>query len=152
MNHAPPDSTPKTVQQELAELEAKREAIALRREAFANAEAEADKLAAAQRGLADDEKIEALELEHGTRKIAVLRTELGAVVVKRPHLNTFRKFQDHGATDSEALGKLVRPCLVHPDVANFEKICAERPATLMQVANACIRLAGVRSEDLAGKS
>lgn len=137
---------------ELAELRAKCEAIALQRQQRAEKEERALELLQAKQRLEDEQAIDAAEREHGVRRIAVVETEGGAVIVKRPHANTFRKFQDKGTTDSQALETLVRPCLVHPTLARFESICAEEPAVLLRVANAVSRLAGVRAEELSGKS
>lgn len=137
--------------QELADLRAKREALAAERQKRHEDEAAAAELEAAKRALADEEAIDAAEREHGARKVAVVQTECGAVIVKRPHVNTFRKFQDKGSTDSAAQEALVRPCLVYPTVFEFERICSEQPATLQQVASAVIRLAGFRVEDVTAK-
>jgi len=136
----------------VADLNAQREQIALRRQQRADEEERVQKLAEAERALRDEEAVDAAEQEHGAKKIAVVQTDLGVVIVKRPHVATFRKFQDKGSTDSESLEKLVRPCLVYPKLPEFELICSELPATLLRVANAVTMLAGVRTEELAGKS
>lgn len=137
--------------QELADLRAQREQLELERSKRREQEDLDAELDAAKRALADEQAIDTAEREHGARKVAVVRTDCGVVIVKRPHVNTFRKFQDKGSTDSAAQDALVRPCLVHPTVFEFERICGEQPATLGQVASAVIRLAGFRAEDVAAK-
>lgn len=141
-----------TLEDQIAELDAKRLAIVAARQKRADSEYQTTQLAAAQQALADEEALDAAEREHGARRIGTIETAMGKVILKRPHMNTFRKFQDKGNTDSNTLEFLVRPCLVHPTMADFERYCAEEPATLIRAANAVSALAGVRAEELAGKS
>lgn len=136
---------------ELADLRAQREALAAERAKRLELEEAEAQLDAAKRELADEQAIDAAEREHGARRVAMVHTDCGVVIVKRPHVNTFRKFQDRGSTDSAAQEALVRPCLVHPTVFEFERICGEQPATLQQVASAVIRLAGFRADDVTAK-
>lgn len=140
------------VEKEIAELNSRRAALELARERRAEQADVARRLEEAKQAVFDEEALAKAEQEHGVRRIAVVRTELGAVIVKRPHANTFRKFLDSGKTDTDTLEKLVRPCLVHPQLEGFEKIVAELPAVLGQVALAIGRLAGIRAEDIGGKS
>lgn len=111
-------------------------------------EAEAEELA-----LKEDEILEELEAKHGAlgKKIRRVSTSEGMIVVKKPNHLLFKKYQDKGSTDTIELDKLVRPCLVYPDKAAFDRIVEEVPAALMKAANAVCALAGVGKEDIAGK-
>lgn len=108
---------------------------------------------AAERAVVDEEAIAAAEEEYGPvgRAIAIVETDLGAVVLKRPHAATFQKFQDVGKMRTRDLDALVRPCLVHPDRAGLDRILKELPATLVRLANAVSELAGARAEEVSGK-
>jgi hypothetical protein len=136
---------------QLAAIRAKRAALAEAREQRAQPSA-ADQLAAEQRALADDEALERLELEHGPagKAIEIVRTEVGGVIVRRPHMAVFRRFQDDNK-DTAALEKLVRPCVLHPSKADFDRMCEELPFTLQRCADAVCRLAGIRKEDIQAK-
>jgi len=137
----------------LAEIRARRAEIAAARSAYEAATAAERELAEETQALADEQAIQAAELEHGLvgRKIAVVKTDAGVIIVKRPHMNTFRKFQDHGEANTETNLKLVRPCVVYPDLVRFDEILAEVPYALSKCANAVSYLAGFRKEDLTVK-
>jgi hypothetical protein len=113
----------------------------------------AAQLAEEKLNLANEQAVEAAEIEHGPvgTKIALVHTSLGVVIVKRPHVATFRKFQDRGKTESKYLLEYVRPCLVYPTLPEYERICDEEPATLARCASALHTLAGVRLEEISGK-
>lgn len=135
----------------LAKAKAERAAIQAAREArevdaAALAAVEAEELA-----LRDDRAIAAAELEHGAAKIAIVRTLVGCVIVKRPHHLIYKKFQETSETKIADLEKLVRSCLVHPDVGALERIIEEQPAAILQAADAVCQLAGVRAREVAGK-
>jgi hypothetical protein len=140
----------------LADLAAKK--------ASRDAEAEAKReLESVMRELADAQAICDAEEKHGQcleygaavadgRKIAVVRTDLGSVIVKRPNHLIFKRFQDSGEANAQEFDRLVRPCLVHPDGATFDRYIEDQPAILARVAGAVATLAGVRMKELAGKS
>jgi hypothetical protein len=137
----------------IEELRAKRAALAEARRQREIARAPAEQLALEEQGLADDQAIEAAEIEHGPvgKQIMVINTDLGAIIVKRSHPNMFKRFQDKGSTRTEDLDKLVRHCLVYPQPAEFDRILKELPASLLRCADAVSFLAGVRMEDVTGK-
>lgn len=142
------------VAERLAKVRAERAALAA-----AKAKADAERaleaeLEAEERAFNDEQAIAAAEAEHGPvgKKIAVVHTDLGAIIVKRSNPVLFRRFQDAGATKIKDLDTLVRPCRVYPDEAAFDRIMDELPATLARVASAVCELAGVRSQDVGGKS
>jgi hypothetical protein len=136
---------------QLAEIRSKRAKLAEARELRALPSA-AEQLATEQRALADDEALERLELEHGPvgKAIEIVRTDVGAVIVRRPHMAVFRRFQDD-SKDTAALEKLVRPCVLHPSKAEFDRMCEELPFTLQRCADAVCKLAGIRKEDIQAK-
>lgn len=133
----------------LAEINARLEQIELAR----SEKEQAQRLAVAERALADAELIEKAEAEHGELKkmIDAVRTPIGVVIVKRPNHVVFRRFIDEGKVTTTALEKLVRHALVHPTLPQFESMLEELPAVLLDCANAVSRLAGIRSEETAGK-
>lgn len=146
-------SATETVQARLEALRAKRAEVAAARRALEASRAVEQELLDETRALADEQAIHAAEIEHGPigRRFMAVKTDAGMILVKRPHMNTFRKYQDNGVTDSAALEKLVRPCVIYPDLARYEEILSEVPAALMKCANAVTYLAGVRKEDLTAK-
>jgi hypothetical protein len=141
------------VEAELAEVRAKRRALAAAREARAANTATADALKAEKEALADDEAIAKAEAEHGPlkKKIYEVRTAAGLVIVKRPNHVLYRKFQDSAEQSVVELEKLVRPCLVYPPVEQFDRMLDDQPAILIPVADAVTWLAGFRAKENAAK-
>ena len=153
----------RTQQQELSELRDKLAELA-ERKAKRDAEDDARRtIERRKRDLLDEEAVAAAEEKHGRsieygermvdgRKIAIVRTDLGVVIVKRPNHVIFKRFQDSGEANSEEFERLVRPCLVHPDSATFDRYLEEQPGILGRVAGAVATLAGIRMKELSGKS
>lgn len=138
----------------LSEIKAQRAALAeakAKRDAARDA-AEAPELEA--RLLREELALDKAEIEIGPlgRALAVVQTDLGAIILKRPAAVIFKRFQDSASMRSEELEKLVRPCLVYPVASDFVTIIDALPATLIRCANAVSVLAGVRTEELQGKS
>lgn len=144
----------------LAKLRGEREEAAAAREA---AEAEQRLLAEIEEqetAIADERAIAAAVAEHGVlgKRIGAIRTPgIGVVIVKRPHHVFFRKWSDEnlgkeGAIPNDALEDLVRHALVHPDRVEFGRYVQEQPAMLARAANAVVKLAGARGQELSGKS
>lgn len=144
----------KTPELEIAELRAKAEALAAAREERAAAFAAEAAYATAARDLEDEIAIDKAEADHGPidKKIAVVKTDYGAVIVKRAHPAIFKRFLDRGKTDTKSLEELVRQCLVHPTLADWESFCEQQTMILIRCANAVSVLHGVRTEDISGKS
>ena len=101
--------------------------------------------------LRDAPAIEKAELEHGADKIATVVTRLGAVVLKRPHSASYRRFQDQASSKSEDVIKLVRPCVVYPTAAELDRILDEQPGVLARLADAVATLADAAQEERRGK-
>lgn len=137
----------------LGELRAKRRALESAREARAVERASTDAIAAEERAIADEEAIAAAETEHGEvdKKIRIVRTPAGTVIVKRPNNVLFRKFADQGKSDVDDLERLARPCIVYPTIDQFDRMLTDQPAILIDVANAVTYLAGVRTKEHAAK-
>lgn len=143
------DPVEKELEQErkaLADIEARREA----RLRAARAQKELDETRRARK---EAEKLEELEGIHGELDKGLRRvdTDEGMIVVKRPNHLHYKRFVDKGKTTTEELSKLVRPCVVYPDKAEFDRILEEAPAALVRCADAVCWLAGMRKEESEGK-
>jgi hypothetical protein len=141
----------------LADIRAKREAMARARELRAEQSADEQELETESRALADDEAIERLEGEHGPvgKKLTVVRTRLGAVIFKKPTNAAWRKHLDEqlklGHADTTATEKLVRQCRVYPDVAAFEEILDEYPGSAQPFYGAVALLAKGGADETSSK-
>ena len=124
-------------------------------EAARAARASTEKAEALAQEVADLEMLDKLEAEHGAvgKFLYQVPTPGGMVVVKRPNALHYKRFAEIGEkAKTEDVAKLVRPCVVHPTIADFDLLCEEFPATLMRAANAVGFLAGHRQKDLSEKS
>ena len=101
--------------------------------------------------LRDAPEIEKAEIEHGADKVAIVVTRLGAVVLKRPHMASYRRFQDEAKSKSEDVIKLVRPSVVYPAAAELDRILSEQPGVLARLADAVATLADAAAEERRGK-
>lgn len=146
----PPDNPEEA---ELKALRAERAAIAAARRAREAERSTGEQIVAERLALADDQAIDKAEAEHGPigKRIALVRTDLGTVILKRAHPHIFKRYSDKGSIKSTDLEALVRPSLVYPEVGKFDAILEDLPATLMRCADAIAVLAGVRTEELQGK-
>lgn len=136
---------------ELRALRAKRAELVRQRE---ESEANIDQtLEDETRALRDEEAINKAVEEYGAlgRKIEVVETDLGIVIVKRCPAMRWKKFTDADKWDNEAFRGLVTPLVVYPDSSGFDEMLDEQPATLQRVAQAVARMAGVRMQEVAKK-
>jgi hypothetical protein len=158
MTEATKDSAPN------ADLEHRLEALRQRRAEAAAAREEKKRPAVLQaelereeRALVDDEVIAKLEDERGAigRAIGVVRTDLGAIVVRRADPAAYKKFADMMARENpkqhELSTTLVQHALLHPTLAEFDRMAQEQPHILIRCANVISELAGVRAKEEAGK-
>jgi hypothetical protein len=146
---APPDAD-----LEYAAVLARRESLARARAEREAMEAPQRKLAAEKLALANEEAIELAEQREGPNgvKIAVVRADgLGVIIVRRAHPAAFRRYMDRGEFKTKYLDELVRTCLVHPTLAEYEAIIEQQPALLVTITDAIGGLAGVRAETVGGK-
>lgn len=138
----------------LAKAKADRAAIANAKADREAARALADEVAAEELAARNEAAISQAECDHGQvgKLITVVDTDLGVIILRRANSLLFKRFQDSGKTTTADCDKLVRPCLVYPDAAMFDRIIDELPATMIRLANAVSVLAGVRTEEATGKS
>lgn len=154
----------KTLEEQIAELRAREEELAPNVEKIESARAQRDELARLklrvqrqENALRDAPHVEKAEAEHGTIgiDIAVVDTDSGAVIVKRPPHLVYQRFQSKlGRSEPaspEEWWKFIKPCIVYPDLARVTTITEERPEALFRIATACGELAQARAEGLAGK-
>lgn len=138
------------LEDQLAAVRAQR--AALQEKAAARLEPSAEEqLALEQRGLAEDTAFEAAQSQYGARAVRIVRTEEGAVILRRPHIAAFRKFQDAGEANSETTEELVKASLVHPSKPELDKLLRAQPGVLVQLASVCVELAGFRTADIKAK-
>lgn len=127
---------PTAEERRLAEIVAKREAIAKAREERAKAKEIERAIEAEGVALADDEALEKLEAEYGEagKKIIMLRTKAGGVILKKPTHAQWRAHQDkqlkRGHANTDESEKIVRQCRLYPDASRFEAIIEEYPGAL----------------------
>jgi hypothetical protein len=142
------------LEQRLAELRARRKQLDDEADAGAAERLMLEQIEVEERAIRDREALAKAEADHGPvgKKIAVVQTAVGDVIVKRSNPLHFRRFQDAGKTTSDELERLVRPCVVYPDIPTFERWLEEQPAALLRCANAICELAGIRTKEVEGKS
>jgi hypothetical protein len=146
---------------EREELEARIKKAREDRAAFDRQREEREELAALRRQAAREENalrdaphIAKMEEEHGPigEKIAVVETDLGAIVVKRPTQLHYRRFQNKSSMSTDEVWALVKPCIVYPTIKEAEAILEELPGTLMPgLSDAVIGLAGHRTKEVEKK-
>lgn len=100
-----------------------------------------------ERDAADTEKLLELESKHGKERIACVRTDLGMVILNRPNPVLFRRFQDQEKATTLEAEKLVRPCVIHPNIDRFDIMCEEQPMILARCAERVAKLAGMRDRE-----
>ncbi len=132
-----------------AEISEHQRAIEPDEEAALAAEVEAAELAAAN-ARAIREAVE----KYGPvgKKIAVVETPEGVIVLKKANHLHFKRFQDAGEITTETCDMLVRSCVVYPSHERFDALLEELPAALVRCADAVSALAGARSKEVSGKS
>ena len=135
----------------LAAARAKKNEASARRVARDESEAKMWEVQDAERDAADEVAIAEAEEKYGSKKVAVVYTEVGCVIVKRPNPVSFKRFSDRGQTKTVDLEKLVRSCLVYPDGDALDKVLEEKPAALVRAANAVAELAGFRAQEVSEK-
>lgn len=86
--------------------------------------------------------VRAAEDENGVVK--VVNTPLGAVVLKRPHHLAFQKFMRKAGSDKGMnemdIWRLVKRCIVYPDVGRVEEITEEYPGITIRLGNMVVEL------------
>jgi transcription initiation factor TFIIIB Brf1 subunit/transcription initiation factor TFIIB len=146
---SPPESDE---DRELRELQSEIDALNDAREERAKP-TKAEQLALKRREAKELKALEALEKEHGAvgKEIDIVQSDVGAVIVKRPTMTTYRRFQDSGKVETKDFEQLVRPCILYPSRAEFDQLVDQRPMLLAHCADACISLAGLRADQIRKK-
>lgn len=136
----------KTLRKQLAEMRAAGEA----KRATITEQTELERL---QRELEDEPHIQEAIDTHGAigDGIAILRTRMGAIVVKRPAQSAWRRFSDGKAITGQESRTLVAACRVYPSMARVDEIVDAYPAALEQVAGLACELAAAGSKEVAAK-
>lgn len=95
------------------------------------------------------------EAEEQYGEIKAINTPLGAIVLRKPNHLAFGKFTrwvNSGAKiDDDAIWRLVKPCIVYPDITRVEEIVEEYPATTVRLGEMAMELAKGKAAELEGK-
>lgn len=148
---SPPLSAGGTLEERLSIARERKRVAETSRAASEQEAAKVAEVEAAERDALDSEAIAKAEAEFGAGKIAVIPTDLGCVIVKRPNPVLYKRFRDKESAKTSDLESLVRPCLVYPDASRFDTILEEQPATLDRAADRVVYLAGFRGKELSTK-
>jgi hypothetical protein len=149
---AAPNAPDTEAQRKLAALRARRAQLEDER-AQLEAPTEAEQLETEERAVADAEAINRAIQEHGRvdREIAIVRSSLGVVILKRCGALRYKKFQDADDFSVESCERLLRPNVIYPTITTLDDMLEKQPMIAMHCANALGRLAGVRKEDVQKK-
>ncbi len=145
-------STPEDLNARLAAAEAAHAEAAQRRAEARSRSEMAARVEAAERAAADENALAEAESQHGAERIGIVETDLGRIILKRPHPAKFKQFQDSDRVTVDAVDEYVRSCLVYPEPARYDAICRELPATITRCGRVCNRLAGERAQAVEGKA
>lgn len=135
----------KSPAEQLAEVQAKREALRLEREA----KAAEPNLAAEMQLLTDEEELAKLQ---DNRLREVIETDLGLIAVVAPKHLDYQKFSDSSDPSYAKIQAFVTPCVVYPPAQRFNSMLEQRPGILRAVSDAVIRLASAKAVEKARKS
>ena len=142
---------------ELAALRARRAEVEARRAHNAEQAAARAQLDAERHALADEEAIARFEDELGPvdKLIAVVRTDLGTVILRRAKPPAYKRFNEQitreGAKPFELSEQLVVACLLYPSREVFATMIEAQPFITIRCASAISTLAGVRTQEVVGK-
>ena len=134
----------------LAAAKAAKAALAAESE-ISEDDALAEELAIEEQKLADETAINALRLQYGAKKIAIVQTDEGAIVLHRADPIKFKRFQEKADVKVDDIEQLVRPCIKHPALPVYDKMIADYPGLITRCGEVVAHLAGVRKDDLAKK-
>lgn len=137
------------------QIDAEKEALRIAAEARQEAREEAvllDELAATKRKRHEEEVLAQMEAKHGLldKQIARVDTIDGMVLVKRADGVKVRRWQDANSDNAtmDSLRELAKPCVIHPEPADFDAMVADRPVVMVAVATAVLKLAGLKLKEL----
>lgn len=133
---------------------ARAERAALDEEAARKAElARLEKLAKAEeQATIDAPHIAEARTEHGYERTDVVVTDLGAIVVKRPHHLKWNQLVSKGEKMTTVdLADLVKSCVVYPTWAAANKMLEEAPGAMGVLVDAITNLAKGGAKERSGK-
>jgi hypothetical protein len=140
------------------DLKAKLAAVRAQRAALkapeaSEAEVLAEELAKEEQALADETALAALKAQYGARRLAVVETEFGSVVLLRSDSLKFKRFSEKIVEhfSHEEVEKLVRPCVKHPSLAKFDEWTDEQAGIWGRCAEAIQYLADTKAKTVAKK-
>lgn len=113
-----------------------------------------EQLAREERELADAEALAKAEAQFGrvgSGKLATVKTPAGLVILKRAGTPNFKRFMDLEKVTVEEAERLARPCVIHPSLEAFDRMCDDMPALIGVCADAVATLAGAKAKTQAGK-
>jgi hypothetical protein len=98
--------------------------------------------------------IQAAEEEHG--HIRYVNTHDGAVVVKPPHHLAYNQFirrlsNEKKPVDNNDYWRLVKPCIVYPDVVKVEEMTEKFAGLTVRLGNKVVELGRGDADELEGK-
>jgi hypothetical protein len=137
----------------LRDIKAKRDALEAARE-LRHMPTVQEQIATEERKLATAQKLDELETAHGYKPgvdMDVVESRVGDVIIKRPTMAVYRRFQDSGTNETKDLDNLVRPCVLHPSRAEFDQMVEALPLLLAHCADLAVMLAGYRAKKNQGK-
>lgn len=150
-------TTPETTADKIARLTTEKAARQSAREAKAAPTPEQE-LAQLERDCVDEKALDEAIATHGPlgKMLGTVATDLGLVVVKRPGMVAFRKFQDktseRGSATTQETEALIRTCVVYPALERLDVVLAELPGSLTRIADCACELAVGKARGTAGKS
>lgn len=102
--------------------------------------------------LADEPRIEEARTAHGEDAVAVIDTDLGAIVVKKPnHLKWNALVAKGEKLNHVDMVGLVKSCVVYPDWPHVDRVLEEAPAAMNVLVGAIAGLATKAAQERAGK-
>jgi hypothetical protein len=145
------------LEQRIAEARAKRDAIEARSKAQKRIDALKREAEEAERAAKEAEVLEQLEGEHGPLNVKIRKvlTPEGMLVVKKPPIQFYQRFQKQlardGADEIAVMSTFIRPYIIYPDKTERERLLEEYPHSLIDCANAGAWLNGAGRKELEGK-
>jgi len=144
------DQTKTEAELRLAELQAKRAAL-VEAAAARLAPTIDDQIAEETTRLEAAEALDRAQIEFGAKQVALVETAAGDVVIRRPHVAAYRKFQDAEGAKSDNAIEFVKSCLLYPPKPVFDKWYSSQAGILPGIANKAVELAGFRTGEAKGK-
>lgn len=98
-----------------------------------------------------EEELAKAVAKHGRKRVGVVRSYTGFVVLKRPNHIKWRQFQDNAEVTMETIESLVRDCVTYPNAARLDSMFEEIPDLVQKCGHVVVELAKGTVQDLSGK-